>query len=182
MMQDDVNQGASESAAQPIGHPGSPFADPARADLRPRKLRLVVLESPYAGDVDGNVSYARRALHDCLLRGEAPIASHLLLTQPSVLDDNDPAERAQGINAGHAWISVADAVVVYVDRGISSGMEAGINVAKFTGIPIEYRKLDQNIADASPQRHPRSEPAPITPTSSPSGAGSHVSGAEGSLP
>ena len=36
------------------------------------RLRLVVLESPYAGDVARNVRYARACLRDSLLRGEAP--------------------------------------------------------------------------------------------------------------
>ncbi len=48
-------------------------------------MKLVILESPYAGHVDANVAYARMAMHDSLLRGEAPIASHLLYTQPDVL-------------------------------------------------------------------------------------------------
>ena len=39
---------------------------------------LVVVESPYAGNVASNVQYARRCLADSLWRGEYPIASHLL--------------------------------------------------------------------------------------------------------
>jgi len=34
-----------------------------------------------------------------------------------------PAERKLGIDAGLAWRDVAEASVVYVDRGISSGMQ-----------------------------------------------------------
>ena len=40
----------------------------------------MILESPYAGRVEENVAYARAAVRDSLLRGEAPIASHLLYT------------------------------------------------------------------------------------------------------
>jgi len=110
--------------------------------LAPRQMRRVVLESPFAGDVEANLTYARACIRDSLLRGEAPLASHALYTQPGVLNDDDKLERAHGINAGHAWMHLADAVVVYTDRGISSGMEAGINSARFHGIPIEYRKLE----------------------------------------
>lgn len=106
-----------------------------------RPHRLVILESPYAGDVGANVAYARAALRDSLLRGEAPIASHLLYTQPGVLDDNVPAERQHGIDAGLAWRSVAEATVVYVDRGISRGMEYGIAAAQAAGLPIEFRHI-----------------------------------------
>lgn len=103
--------------------------------------RLVILESPYAGDVDANVAYARRCLRDSLLRGESPIASHLLYTQPGVLDDNDAAERAMGIDAGLAWRWAAQASVVYTDRGISRGMRYGIDAALRAGLPVEYRKI-----------------------------------------
>jgi hypothetical protein len=103
--------------------------------------RLVILESPYAGDVDANVVYARRCLRDSLRRGEAPIASHLLYTQPDVLDDTIPAERQEGIDAGLAWRRVAEASVVYTDRGISPGMRHGIAAAEEPGIPVEYRSI-----------------------------------------
>lgn len=50
----------------------------------------VIIESPYAGDVDANLTYLRACLRDCLLRGEAPFASHGLYAQPGVLDDAIP--------------------------------------------------------------------------------------------
>ncbi|OGN03538.1 MAG: hypothetical protein A2655_04835 [Candidatus Yanofskybacteria bacterium RIFCSPHIGHO2_01_FULL_43_42] len=104
-------------------------------------MRRVVLESPFAGDVERNLAYARRCLHDCLLRGEAPIASHLLYTQPGVLDDNKPEERKLGIEAGLVWGSLAEATVVYTDYGISGGMKFGIERAEKEGRPVEFRKL-----------------------------------------
>jgi hypothetical protein len=110
--------------------------------LSPRQMRRVILESPFAGDIEGNIAYARACVRDALLRGEAPLASHLLYTQAGILDDADRNERAHGINAGHAWLDHADAMVVYTDRGISSGMEAGIRLADFNKVPIEYRKLN----------------------------------------
>ena len=65
-------------------------------------MRLVILESPYAGDIERNVAYARECIRDCLLRGESPIASHLLFTQPGILRDDVPAERELSIAAGHS--------------------------------------------------------------------------------
>lgn len=106
-----------------------------------RRRRLVILESPYAGDIEANVSYARACVRDSLARYEAPIASHLLYTQPGILKDADPAERAQGIAAGLAWLHVANASVVYVDRGISTGMANGIRAAQAIGIAVEQRSL-----------------------------------------
>lgn len=105
-------------------------------------MRLVILESPFAGDVEENILYGRKCVRDSLLRGEAPIASHLLYTQPGILDDLIPEERQHGIDAGLAWRKIAQGSVVYIDRGISKGMEYGIKAAESAGIPIEYRKIE----------------------------------------
>jgi len=107
-------------------------------------MRLVIIESPYAGDVEANVVYARRCVRDSLLRGEAPIASHLLYPQPGILDDDIPSERQHGIDAGLAWRAVAQASVVYIDRGISKGMEYGISAARAAGLPVEYREIERD--------------------------------------
>jgi hypothetical protein len=104
-------------------------------------MRLVILESPYAGDVAKNVRYARAAVRDSLLRGEAPMASHLLYTQEGILKDEVPEERAQGINAGLAWGKAAQATVVYVDLGISKGMLKGIFRAVREGRLVWVREL-----------------------------------------
>ena len=108
-------------------------------------MRLVILESPYAATtsegIQANVDYARACLRDSLMRGESPIASHLLYTQPGGLDDADPDERQRGIDAGLAWRMVAEASVVYIDRGISAGMQYGIKTALSRGIPVEMRRL-----------------------------------------
>lgn len=106
-------------------------------------FRLVVVESPYAGNVELNMHYLRACMADCLARGEAPFASHGLYTQAGVLDDTIPEERAKGMAAGFAWNTVAHATVVYTDRGISGGMRAGIKNAEMAGRPIEYRKLPE---------------------------------------
>lgn len=105
-------------------------------------MRLVILESPYAGEVEANVAYARACVRDSLLRGEAPIASHLLYTLPGILNDLDAAERQHGIDAGLAWRAVPQASVVYTDRGISTGMEYGIAAARAASIPVEFRTLE----------------------------------------
>lgn len=104
-------------------------------------MTLVILESPFAGDVKRNVRYARACMRDCLLRGEAPFASHLLYTQDGVLDDDVPPERDHGIAAGFAWRAVAAKTVVYTDCGISYGMKLGIADAVRRGRPVEYRRL-----------------------------------------
>lgn len=103
-------------------------------------MKLVVIESPYAGDTRENVKYAQAALKDSLIRGEAPIASHLLHTQ--VLDDDSPEDRTRGIDAGTAWIPSADLLAVYTDRGISLGMAKAIELAAKADVRVEYRALN----------------------------------------
>lgn len=104
-------------------------------------MRRVIVESPYAGDVERNVKYARAAMRDCLHQGEAPYASHLLYTQEGVLDDDVAAERRLGIAAGLAWGDVADLVVVYEDFGVTKGMRYAIDRHLSEGRTVEYRTL-----------------------------------------
>jgi hypothetical protein len=104
--------------------------------------RLVIVESPFAGDVATNRAYAVACVRDCLLRGEAPFASHLLYTV--ALDDTEPEQREHGLTAGFAWRASAAATVVYMDRGYSSGMVRGIEHARtLDGHAIEYRSLQE---------------------------------------
>jgi len=105
-------------------------------------MQLVIIESPFAGDIDKNVRYARACMRDCLKRGEAPYASHLLYTQEGVLDDNVPQERALGIAAGLEWGKLASKTVVYTDLGITPGMEYGIAQAELFNRPVECRTID----------------------------------------
>jgi len=118
---------------------------------RPRR---VIVESPYRTPDPSaflrHLAYARAALRDCLARGEAPFASHLLYTQPQVMhaapswfDDGDNSLRQIGIDAGLAWGSVAEVCAVYGDLGVTVGMMQGVAAAEVAGIPIEWRSLPQ---------------------------------------
>lgn len=103
------------------------------------------MESPFRwknpSEQQRNIEYARAAVRDCLLRGESPIASHLLHTQKGILNDAIPEERKLGMNAGHAWIAKADAMVVYGDLGMSSGMVAAIHLAIHAGVQVVERTI-----------------------------------------
>ncbi len=104
-------------------------------------MRRVIVESPYAGDVERNVAYARACVRDCLARGEAPFASHLLYTQPGILDDGNGEERRLGIAAGLAWLERADLVAVYTDLGITAGMQEAVARAEKEGREIVFRSI-----------------------------------------
>lgn len=124
-------------------------------------MRRVILESPFAAPTaqgrKDNITYLRRCLHDCLMRGEAPFASHAIYTQHGVLDDTVPEERALGIEAGLVWGAQAEATVVYVDRGVSSGMNYGVARALSQNRSVEFRSLDgADLADYPPLAVPPS--------------------------
>lgn len=108
-------------------------------------MRRVLIESPFAAPTpegqEEHIRYARACLKDSLSRHEAPLASHLLYTQPGVLDDNIPEERQWGIDAGVEWYKVAESCIVYTDCGISAGMKYGIARAEAQGLPVEYRTV-----------------------------------------
>jgi len=113
---------------------------PMRSMKTPVQPRcLVYLESPFAGDRERNAAYLKACMRDSLDRGEAPFASHALYAQ--FLDDSVPEERAVGIEAGLAWGLKAARTVVYMDLGISPGMQQRIDRAHAVGRPVEQRLL-----------------------------------------
>ncbi|MCB4919724.1 hypothetical protein LAV78_14475 [Brucella intermedia] len=123
---------------------GFPVPYPVPVAKQLARKPLVIIESPYAGNVGANEAYARACLLDSLNRGEAPIASHLLYTQ--VLDDESPIGRHDGVEAGLAWYRVAEKCVVYGDRGISRGMIDGIERAQRFGVLVEFRNIEASAA------------------------------------
>ena len=102
-------------------------------------MRRVVIESPFAGDIEANKEYLKRAVLDCLVRGESPYASHGFFTH--FLDDADPAQRRAGIMAGLEWSKAAEAVVYYLDRGMSDGMRFALEKHTQAARTIEARLL-----------------------------------------
>ena len=133
--------------------------------------RIVVLESPYAGDVGRNTRYIRAAMRDAFERGELPIASHALYTLPGVLDDTNPEEREKGIDAGftvarqllRGWLAeegrylyalpVVRVILTDLDKGkMSSGMRQGVIHASSIHMPIEFREIGWLDWENAPER------------------------------
>ena len=104
-------------------------------DMRP----LVIIESPYAGDVLMNVEYAKKACRDSYLRGEMPFASHLLY--PQFLFDSDVGERSDGIMMGYRIWNIAHRIAFYTDRGWSNGMLNALATAHEANRDVELRAL-----------------------------------------
>lgn len=113
---------------------------------KPKRRPLVVIESPFAGNLPFNLHYADCLLFDSLNRGEVPFMGHLLY--PRVFDDHLPSMRDAGIQAHVEMIERADFVVVGLDLGvISQGMRFGIQYATEHRKEIIERRLGDNWSD-----------------------------------
>jgi hypothetical protein len=102
-------------------------------------MTVVIVESPFAGDMEANRRYAIAACADCFRRGETPFASHLLY--PQILNELKKEDREKGITAGYAFWPVARKIVFYTDRGWSEGMLRAKQRADNFGYTFEERSL-----------------------------------------
>lgn len=112
-------------------------------------MRRLIIESPFAGERTRNILYGRAACAHSLSLGDAPFASHLLYTQPGILDDDKEDERALGIAAGFLWGAIADATALYVDLGVSDGMKFGFRDARRRHRRLELRSLASDLSLAA---------------------------------
>ena len=96
---------------------------------------IVYICSPYAGEIEKNVTAAQNYSRFALDKGYIPIAPHLLF--PQFLDDANPRERQLGLFFGNALMSKCSEVWVFGDH-ISAGMEAEIKRAKWKNYRLRY--------------------------------------------
>lgn len=86
-----------------------------------------------ANELIDNLKLAKDACTFAALRGCDPVAPHLFY--PQFLDDNDPTERALGMELGLKALRSCDELWIISPR-ISSGMSAEIKEAQKYGIPV----------------------------------------------
>lgn len=107
--------------------------------------KLVYIASPYAGDVDANVSFARAACRYAMGQGATPVAVHLLY--PQILDDRVPSERENGIRLGLRVLEACDELWLCGEK-MSAGMRAEQEAAGQMGIPVRQvsrKEIEQGI-------------------------------------
>jgi hypothetical protein len=103
-------------------------------------MNRAIIVSPFAGDEKANIRYARKCMrHSAIVHGEAPFAGHLLY--PQILSDLIPEQRDLGMRLARAWYASADTVAVYMDNGLSNGMQKDIEHAESLGLRVESRWL-----------------------------------------
>lgn len=95
--------------------------------------RLVYIASPYAGDVERNVAFAKDACRYAAAQGCTPVAVHLLY--PQFLDDGVPQEREAGLRMGRRVLAACDEFWLCGER-LSAGMRAEKAEAERLGILI----------------------------------------------
>ena len=93
---------------------------------------LVYVCSPYRGDTERNIKYARKLTWEVLERGYTPITPHLYLTQ--ALNDEIPKERELGLLAGQELLKHCGYILIGSRYGISEGMQQEIMIASETGL------------------------------------------------
>jgi len=104
------------------------------------KARIIYIASPYAGDIERNIAFARDACRYCAEQGNTPLAVHLLY--PQIYDDADPAERARCLRMGLHLLERCDELWCCGDT-ISPGMRGELLCAKELGIPIRYVSAEE---------------------------------------
>lgn len=102
-------------------------------------MKVIYVASPYAGDIEQNTEFARRACRHVMNEGHAFFAPHLLY--PQLLDDSNLQERQAGLDMGLAMLPRCDELWCYGDR-ISHGMHLEIEEAVRIGIPVR-RVMEQ---------------------------------------
>lgn len=136
---DKTPKGVQEPQSIVTGQDGNLVANVLK---NPRRTALVLTpfmsEDPAKKDMF--YRYAKRAVKDCLNRGEAPLASHIFFYE--FFNNNlIQTERDMGFISQVSWIKDCDMVVVYMDFGITQAMKAALDVAKLKNRRIEYRLI-----------------------------------------
>ena len=114
------------------------------ATTKGKFLRPVILESPYRGKntagMARNIRYTKLCCREAFLRyAKVPFASHLLY--PQMLDEFTVVERRLGIQGNFIWTDFCQSVVVYIDLGMSPGMQLAVDNATAKKKEIIFRNL-----------------------------------------
>ena len=107
---------------------------------------LVYIASPYAGDVEANLTFAGQAGRYCMMQGGIPVIPHMMY--PAFLDDTDPAQRGLGIEMGLRLMEVCDCVWICGEH-ISAGMKQELAFANGIGKEVRFVGRDEITASVN---------------------------------
>ena len=104
-------------------------------------MKLIYVASPYAGAIEKNTEFAKRACRHAMGEGHVFFAPHRLY--PQLLDDSNPQERQAGLDMGLVMLPRCDELWCYGDH-ISLGMHLEIEEADRLGIPVRRVTEQEN--------------------------------------
>ena len=99
-----------------------------------RKRPVVYVCSPLRGDVERNIYKAIGYSKYIYRQGGIPLAPHVIFT--TFLDDNDPRDRAAGMEMGLELLTICDELWVFGDK-VSEGMAGEIAAAEELGLRVK---------------------------------------------
>ena len=111
--------------------------------------KIVYIASPYAGDVEGNVEFAKAACRLAMEQGSTPVAAHLLY--PQMLDDTVPKQRELGIRMGLKLLGACSELWLCGSR-VSGGMQEELKEAWRHRIPV--RRIPREAVEEFLQPEP----------------------------
>ena len=104
----------------------------------------VYIASPYRGDVERNVTAAKKYALFAVQQNKIPLCPHIYFTQ--FLDDNIESERKQGLNLALQWLQRCNELWVFGSH-ISSGMQAELTAARKWNIRVRF--FDENCEEVA---------------------------------
>jgi hypothetical protein len=112
---------------------------------------MVFICSPFAGDIEHNLTRARGYCRFAVSKNAIPIAPHLLF--PQFMDDDDATQRDNAISMGLVLMSQCRELWCFGTR-ISNGMIIELENAKQRNIPIRYfsdtcEEVEKSESDAA---------------------------------
>lgn len=96
-----------------------------------KRSKVVFISSPYAGETQVNIDFARQACFYAICLGYTPIAPHLIY--PTIIPDDDPAWREVGLRMSCEILSLCDEIWV-CGPCTTPGMQAEVEHAKNLGL------------------------------------------------
>ena len=98
------------------------------------KRPVVYVCSPLRGDVERNIYKAIGYSKYIYRHGGIPLAPHVIFT--TFLDDNDPRDRAAGMEMGLELLTICDELWAFGDK-VSEGMAGEIAAAEELGLRVK---------------------------------------------
>lgn len=109
------------------------------ADKKAAYLPLVYVCSPYAGDVENNVTNAKRYSRFAIENHAIPVTPHLLY--PQFMNDEDESEREMAMHFNYVLLGKCSEVWIF-GGVISRGMDREIALAKKRKMKLRWFTQD----------------------------------------